>query len=99
MKKSFALLAAGLVAGFLAIACSSDPAPLKPGDKCSSDGDCPSDLKCLDYVANSTGACEVLGKQCSRTCTVDSDCKIEAYPDSRLKNCKATCSGTAACQQ
>ncbi len=99
MNKSVAVLASLLAAGLLAIACSSDPAPKKPGDKCSSDGDCPSDLKCLDYVATTSGGCQVLGQQCSKVCTTDDDCKIAAYPDSRLKSCKSTCGTIIACQQ
>ena len=96
-KFVMALVAVGML--LTAVACSSDPAPTQAGGKCGADSDCDSGLKCLEYGSVTASGCQINGKQCTKACVTDDDCKV--INDKYKKNfkCQAGCTvGSVTCQ-
>lgn len=81
-----------LVVVLLALgACGTSAKPA--GAVCSQMSECESSLDCLDLGQFAGSACTVVGKVCTHTCQVKSDCTdLGANFD-----CFAACSGSSVC--
>ena len=66
---------------------------LPAGTACQQPADCDSGLSCLDLAQFTGTMCTVVGKSCSITCTIDSDC---ANLGATYK-CFAGCGATKSC--
>ncbi len=84
MKAALLVLALG--------ACATSPLP--PGAVCKQTSDCESDLMCLDVAQFSGSTCTVVGKSCSKVCTIDTDC---ASLGANFK-CFAGCGADKTCE-